>query len=284
MDLINQNKFKNWLIIVLLAINFLTVSIIWMQIANRNEPLPVPKDNRSSESVNLMKKVLDLDEGQTKQFEKMHKDQLDKSKMYNDRLTDLKKQMAEELFKESPDTTLANLKAKEIGDLQFKVESIKFNSFKELLAICTPEQKEKLKPVLIELFGRKPPKEDIKEEKRSNDRRDEKSPHDKNIIETQSDKPPLSDGERHNPPSIDEKLAKYSQRLNLTKEQEQKIRTVLLLTMQKGDELRSKLNPDRNEIESAKEKIRKDEDDSIIKILNEDQKKEFVKMLSNRRR
>ncbi|MDR3593257.1 periplasmic heavy metal sensor [Clostridium sp.] len=284
MDLINQNKFKNWLIIVLLAINLLTVSIIWMQIANRNEPQAVPQDNRSSESVNLMKKVLDLDEGQTKQFEKMHKDQLDKSKMYNDRLTDLKKQLAEELFKETPDTSQVNLKAKEIGDLQSKIESIKFNSFKELLAICTPEQKEKLKPVLIELFGRKPPKEDLKEEKRPNVPKGKKSPRDKNISETERDKHPLPGGERPNPPSVDEKLDKYSQRLNLTKDQEEKMRTVLLQTMQKDEELRSKLNPDRNEIESDKEKIRKEEYNSIMKILNEDQKKEFARMILQRKK
>jgi Spy/CpxP family protein refolding chaperone len=282
MDLINQNKFKNWLIIVLLAINLITVSVIWIQITKKNEPQQVVQDNRPSESVNLLKKALDLNEDQTKQLEKMRTDQFDQSKKYNDRLNDLKKQLAEELFKESPDTTLANTKAKEIGDLQSKVESIRFKHFKELLAICTPEQKEKLKPILVELFGRKPPKDELNTNKNSNDRRGDQLPEDKKRIERNNDTSQIFHEGKPAPPTVDEKLAKYSQRLNLTKMQEQKVRDILLLTMQKGEELRSRKNPDRSEIESEKEKLRNEEDNSIKRILNEDQKQEFDKMISKR--
>jgi Spy/CpxP family protein refolding chaperone len=284
MDLINQNKFKNWLIIVLLAINLITVSVIWIQIVNKNQTQQVIQNNRPSESVNLLKKELDLNEDQTKQLQKMRADQFDQSKKYNDRLNDLKKQLAEELFKDSPDTTLANSKAKEIGDLQSKVESIRFNHFKELLAICTPEQKEKLKPILIELFGRKPPKDELKPDKRPDGRENGKHLGNKNRIERNDDNAQIPREERPVPPSVDEKLAKYSQRLNFTKEQEQKVRAVLLISMQKSEELRSRKNPDRNEIESEKEKFHNEEDKSVMKILNEDQKKEFIKMISKRRK
>jgi Spy/CpxP family protein refolding chaperone len=282
MDLINQNKFKNWLIIVLLAINLITVSVIWMQITNKNVQQPGAQDNRPSESVNLLKKALDLNEGQTKQLEKMRNDQFDQSKKYNDRLNDLKKQLAEELFKESPDTTLANSKAKEIGDLQSKVESIRFNNFKELLAICSPEQKEKLKPILVEVFGRKPPKDELNTNKNPNERRGDQHPGDQKRIERNNDSAQILREGKPAPPTVDEKLKKYSERLDLTKEQEQKIRAVLLLTTQKGEELRSRKNPDRNEIESEKEKLRNEEDESIKRILNEDQKKEFAKMILKR--
>jgi periplasmic protein CpxP/Spy len=284
MDLINQNKFKNWLIIVLLAINLITVSVIWMQIVNKKQTQQVIQNNRPSESVNLLKKELDLNDDQTKQLEKMRTDQFDQSKKYNDRLNDLKKQLAEELFKESPDTTLANSKAKEIGDLQSKVEAMRFNHFKELLAICTPEQKEKLKPILIELFGRKPPKDELKPDKRPDGMEGDKHPENKSRIERNNNTVQIPHEDRPVPPSVDEKLAKYSQRLNFTKEQEQKVRAVLLISMQKNEELRSRLNPDRNEIESEKEKIRKEEDESIMKFLNADQKTEFTKMISKRRK
>lgn len=284
MDLINQNKFKNWLIIVLLAINLITVSVIWMQITNKNVPQQVVQDNRPSESVNLLKKALDLNEQQTRQFEKMRIDQFDQSKKYNDRLNDLKKQLADELFNESPDTNQANLKAKEIGDLQSKVESIRFNHFKEMLAICTPEQKEKLKPILIELFGRKPPKDELKPHKGPDGREGDKHLGNKDRIERNDDNAQIPREDRPVPPTVDEKLAKYSPRLNLTKEQDQKIRAVLLISMQKSEELRSRLNPDRIEIESEKEKIRKQEDESIMKFLNADQKTEFTKMISKRRK
>ena len=47
------------------------------------------------------------------------------------------------------------------------------------------------------------------------------------------------------PPSVDEKLAKYSERLRLSDEQVQKIHAVLLNAHQKGEELRTRSNPDQ---------------------------------------
>ena len=284
MDLVNQNKLKNLLIIALLVLNLLTVSIIWMQTSKRNEALPKEKDKRSSESVNLMKQTLDLDEEQTKQLEKLRTEPLDQSKQFNDRLNALKKQLAEELFKDKPDTVAVNLRAREIGELQAKVELIRFNYFNKLLSICTPKQQVKLKPVIIELFGKKPPKEEsiVKDKsaprEKESDLIQERTPKDEKIFT------PDSKIEKPAPPSIEEKLAKYSERLKFSDEQEQKVRDVLLISKEKGEQLRSRVNPDPNEIEIEKEKIRKEEDESIIKILNEDQKKEFDKMILKRRK
>lgn len=284
MDLTNQNKLKNLLIIALLVLNLLTVSIIWMQTSKRNEALPIEKDKRASESVNLIKKTLDLNEEQTQQLEKIRTYPLEQSKKYNDRLNELKKQLAEELFKDKSDTTLANSKAKEIGELQSKVEMIRFSHFKELIAICTPEQKEKLKPIVIELFGRKPPKDKPKERIPNNDNKKNKYPPGKGIRETERETPKDLRDDKSVPPSIEEKLAKYSKRLKFSDEQEQKVRDVLLISKEKGEQLRSRVNPNPNEIEIEKEKIRKEEDESIIKILSEDQKKEFAKMIMKTRK
>ena len=88
-----------------------------------------------------MKKALDLDEEQTKQLEKIRTGKIDQSKKFNDSLDLLKKQLAEELFSKDPDTNVAKIKSEEIGNLQTKVELIRFNHFKELSAICTPAQK-----------------------------------------------------------------------------------------------------------------------------------------------
>ena len=101
MDLVNQNKFKNGLIIFLLVINLLTISIIWMKTAKENDN-QAPKDDKAKpESVSLMKQVLNLDEEQTKQLEKLRVNKLDQSKIYNDSLSVLKKQLADELFRTS---------------------------------------------------------------------------------------------------------------------------------------------------------------------------------------
>jgi hypothetical protein len=294
MDWANQNKFKNSLIGILLFLNLLTVSIIWMQTAKRNEQPPKEQGNRPSESINLMRTALDLDEGQTQQFQKLRAVQLGQSKKYNDRLDDLKRGLAEELFTKSPDTTLARLKAVEIGEMQAYLELLRFTHFKELLAICSPEQKEKLKPILIEIFSRKPPKSQQPDQKQLNDQREEKrkepardpSPIQRNGSTKRPEREPFQNqrDQRPGPPSVDEKLARFSERLGLSAEQAQKIRALLLQMKQKDEQLRLVSNPDQNIIQTEKERNRQEEDDGIMKILDEEQKQEYAKMILNRRK
>ena len=275
MDWFNQNKFRNWLIVILLVFNLITISTIWMLTANKNEFTARVQDNHPAESVNLMQKALGLNDSQTEQFEKLHAGRTSEMRRFNDSLDVLKMRMAEELFKENPDTAAANLMSISIGELESKLESIRFNHFRELMRICTSEQKEKLKPIIIELFGRKPPHDEPPRAKQHDDKTLKYNPPDRIDKET---------GGRHNPPSAEEKLARYSDKLNLTNDQKVKVLSVFQKTMNKDEELRSRVNPEPGEIENEKEKIRKDEDESIIKILNEDQRSKFNNMILNRKK
>ncbi len=54
--------------------------------------------------------------------------------------------------------------------------------------------------------------------------------------------------------------------------------------MNKGEELRKRKNPDRDEIESEKARIRREEEKSIKQHLTDEQKAEYEKMLMNRKR
>ena len=287
MDWIRQNKMRNWLIVGLFGLNVLTVSIIWMQTAKRYEPPTREEGARAPESVNLMKKALDLNEGQTKKIENILTSRREQSRDYDDRLAELKKELAEELFKENPDTSFAKTKAAEIGDLQSKTEMIRFHHFRDLLAICTPEQREKLRPIVIEVFGRKPPKDEPIVKKQHSDRTQEQNVREMNLAERKreiSDGRPEGQSEPPSPPSIDDKLAKYSERLTLTDRQAREVRELLLRTRQKGEQLRKKVNPDPDEIQLEKKRIRKEENESIMKILNAEQKQQFEKMISNQRK
>jgi Spy/CpxP family protein refolding chaperone len=284
MDWIKQNKLRNGLIVILLALNLLTVSIIWMQTARTGETPTKEPGPRSSESVNLMKKTLDLSEEQTDQLRKLQSTHVEQLKETNDRLAKCKTELAEELFKNIPDTILAAAKAKEIGELQSKVEMLRFQHFHELLALCTPAQKEKFRPIVIEVIGRKPPKEESPGAPPPRGKEDGKIPRDKKNEEKERDVPQNQRDGRPEPPSVEEKTTKYSTQLNLSSEQAQQVRNILQKTKQKGEELRAKDHPDPDVMDAAKEKIRKDEDESIMNILTEGQKKEFAKMLVKRRR
>jgi Spy/CpxP family protein refolding chaperone len=284
MDWVRQYKLKNWLIAVLVVLNLLTVSILWIQTAKTNEPQRKEQGPRSSESVQLMAKALDLSKEQMNHLNNIRTGLLDQLKEKNDRLNEKKRELAEELFKTNPDTSSAKRTTEEIGELQSKVELLRFQHFYELLALCTPEQKEKLRPIIVEVIGRKPPKNEPQAIKQIRGGQEEKVPRDSNLNESPGDQPQdLRDG-KPKPPSVHEKAAKYAEQLNLSDEQRQKVQDVLLKSKQKGEELRTRAHPDRNEIETERERIRKEEDESIQKILNEDQKKEFSRMMSKRRK
>lgn len=281
MDLVNQNKFKNGLIIVLLLVNLITISILWMKTVKEEDVKPsVEKESPKGESVSLMKQVLNLDDEQTKQLEKLRNDKLDLSKKYNDSLSLIKKQLADELFKSKSNEELVKEKSKKIGELQTKVELVRYNHFNELLAICTPEQKEKLKPIIQELFGRKPPKNDVMPETRKDDNSNKKEVIPNETIkagETQQLDPKA-------PPSIDEKVEKYAQRLNLSDEQTQQVRNILLSLRENNKKSKPIRNANPDEFELEKEKRRLEEDENILKVLNPEQKIEFEKMQMKRKK
>jgi Spy/CpxP family protein refolding chaperone len=290
MDWVTQHKFRNWLIVILLVSNLLTVSIIWMQTTRTGGPEPKERKPRASESVQLMRKALDLTEEQALRFEAIRDVQVEQSRAYNDRLSMLKRQLAEALFDEKPDTLLAKQRAAEIGELQSKVETIRFEYFSKLLTLCTPEQREKLKPIVIELFGRKPPKDDSVEKQPRGSRENppsdalENAPRDKQMREPAGENSPRGSGDKPRPPSTDERLARYSERLGLTDDQTTMIRTVMLAAKQKEDELRTRVDPDPRDIEGLKERIRQEEDDGIMKLLTADQRTAFAEMIAKRRR
>ena len=283
MDWLHQDRFRNWLILLLLVLNLITVSIIWMQTARKTE-LPVKDQGpRASESVNLMKKVLELSETQTAQIEGVLAAGRVQSKPVNDRLSDLKRQLAEEMFKVDPDSSFVKSAAAEIGDLQSKIEMLRFQRFLEVVAVCTPDQKEKLKPIVIEAFGRKPPKEEIVGSKQHRENPERGREERREAVGPPKDdrRPPL-DG-RPAPPSLEERMAKYVDRLNLTEEQIPRVRLVLQESRQESEQQRARVHPEPGEIEAAKERIRKVEDASIMEILNPVQKAEFARMIAKRR-
>ncbi|MBN8545490.1 MAG: periplasmic heavy metal sensor [Ignavibacteria bacterium] len=284
MDWINQNKFKSWLIAFLVVVNLVTLSLFWIYTSKDRETPPKQQSKGGSESINLMKKVLDLNSDQTDRLEKMQTNKVEQIKLRNDSLTTLKKLLAEELFKDKPDTSAAKIFALEIGRLQTEVELLRFEHFNDLISICSPEQKEKLKPVLVEFFGKKPPKDIPKEGKDVKPDKQRKEPPEKKIEEERPDAKQDSPKKvRPAPPSIDEKVAKYVNRLNLTPDQTEKIRQIFIRSNQKGEQLRNQKMNDRETREAEKQKIRNEEDAAVMEILDSDQKIEFQKMLQKRR-
>jgi Spy/CpxP family protein refolding chaperone len=287
MDWIQQNKLKNWALIVLLACNLLTISILWLRTSQDREPAGGERGFRPPESPNLLSKALNLNEEQFAQAQNVLVARREQTKAYNERSTELKRQLAEELMKDDPDTALARAAANEIGTLQAKVELIRFNRFHELVALCTPQQKEMLRSIVVEVLARKPPKDELGEQTeippgpRPSSAADSKRPRPLDQ-ELPGDAPRPLRNDGPGPPSVEDKVERYTRTLRLTDDQVQKVREVLQDSKKKGEELRARQHPEQGEIEAEREKLRKEEDTKIENLLTDEQKREFARMIMKR--
>jgi Spy/CpxP family protein refolding chaperone len=251
-----------------------------------------------------MKQVLDLTDAQTEQIDGILRSRRDTARPAADTLAALKARLAEELFIDPPDTLRASALATEIGKTQAVVEMNRFRNFREILAVLSSDQRTAFKPVVVDVFGRKAPREEpLRMRGSKDDRREERAGPGKEDMERVPrpaagesrgsradeprgvDEPPPSPPENRNgPPSIEEKLSRYVQRLRLTDDQARAVHEILTSTREKGRALKEMRDPDRNAVETAKEQIRKEEDEAIMKVLTEEQRREFQAMRARKPR
>jgi len=159
MEWLAKNNFTKWLIGVLLAVNILTSSIIWIYVVKESHQRPFAPDDQRQNPAGLIQKQLNLSAEQTKQFDKMRKENFEKTNILFDQIFTVKKQLSNALFNEKIDTVYVNSLISKQCSLQTELEKLRFNHFKEFISVCTPEQKQKLRPILSELISGKPPME-----------------------------------------------------------------------------------------------------------------------------
>jgi Spy/CpxP family protein refolding chaperone len=277
MDLIKQNKLIGWVIVLLVVLNLSTLTTVWILwdregAVEKKEGTDVPV-----KSISLMQSELGLSPEQTKTFQDLQAIYLEKSKPLNDKIEANKLRIADEIFKASPNEKEVDSLSANIGTLQSRIEVIRFEHFRDFVKVLTPEQKEKLNPILRELYARKGPREQsVLPPPQQNNTGSGSQKGTENIrpVGEPKDKP--------TPPSLDEKVDRYAQRLSLTSEQIAEARNILKSTKEKEESYKSKFNPTPEEFEQEKIKIHKEEDDTIRKILSEKQKIEFELMIKHR--
>lgn len=257
------------MIAALLIINVITISALWMQVFRKNEePVSPPPAVKNSGAVVMMERELGLNPEQTRQMEKIHADKVRVLRDCNDSLDMLKKQFTDLIAQPNADAAQVNRLIEQIGTTQARTEMLRLQLFSQLNSICTPSQKQKLHPILTDLFVKKNTKPDNEKTKK--------------VVVTQPPANEPAPPDQRPRPSIDEKVQKYARRLSLTDEQTKKISEILSGNEEKREALRNIPHPDRNIIESEKAKLRQREDESILQILSGEQKVEFRKMIEKR--
>lgn len=159
MDWMTQNKPIKWLIGILLVVNILIITIIWILVMRDRQPPPFERGGNPPGGADLLQKELNLTDAQKKQFENARKENFAKSDVLFQQLMGVKNNYFGELQKEKTDTVLVNSFLGKISSVQIELEKLRFEHFRYLLSICNAEQKEKFMPILKEFLVGKPPRE-----------------------------------------------------------------------------------------------------------------------------
>lgn len=146
-------------VIVLVVLNLGTVFTIWVlwkpsqeQLIPEPPPLPPPPPpinvlSVMSSELNLTREQRIFFRNASERFKKRSEQVL---RVYH---AD-KKQLMDELAKESPDTLLLNRLTISLGNKQTELERVMVGYFMELREVCTPEQRRKFKFIIDQVIQR----------------------------------------------------------------------------------------------------------------------------------
>lgn len=149
------NKYLGWGLTLYLIANLAFVIYIWMQVNNRPGPGPRPGGPPMRMEQGLMQE-LNLTSEQQAEFKKIDEAHKKVTDSLIGNILNVKRNLANEIFKENPDNQLIDQELHKIGALQESVEREVLKMFRELNKIYTPEQKEKLSKMFRQMTGPPP--------------------------------------------------------------------------------------------------------------------------------
>jgi len=151
MKLSSTHNWLVWSVVILVVLNITALSALWYSRYSGHHP---PRPLRTATPLeDLIVREVGLNQEQESVFRGLHarhrqvKDSLE-AESYR-----LKEQIQNELFAASPDTIKMLVLADRVGNLQAEFEKQVFRHFKELKALCRPDQETKLKTVLSEMLA-----------------------------------------------------------------------------------------------------------------------------------
>ena len=277
MDLIKQNKFIGWVIAILVTLNVMTVAMVWTLSSNQRHGSAQPaRISPPSDPIRLMQREISLTDEQAQNYEQLREKHMGDMRAINDKLDALKLQMADEVFNPNLDEKQIKTLAEKIGLLQTELEKLRFDHFRELVLICSEEQKAKLQPILRQVFGKKG----------SNDRSEERPEPRRREHAQQEEKEERLARPQERPGSAnrEERIHRLQQRLALSQKQAKMVELLMDSTRLKEENYKSTHRSDRNEFDKQKEIFRQQENDRIMEILNPQQRQEFLKMQQKQRK
>ncbi|PKL88286.1 MAG: hypothetical protein CVV23_11160 [Ignavibacteriae bacterium HGW-Ignavibacteriae-2] len=159
MDIFKQKRYLILLVVLLIIFNLATLIMIWLNkpqrpIMDRQHQGPGQETTHIKQ---LLKDELGFDETQIKQYLKMQAEQRKKVLQLQNEIQQIKKQMFDEVLKDSPEPTLSDSLLTLTQEKMVVLEQLTYSYLLELKNLCKPEQRDKLKFLIGEFFRQNPP-------------------------------------------------------------------------------------------------------------------------------
>lgn len=148
-----RQKWLLLLVAILLVTNIITLSIYWsMKPAER--PRNESSGDRQKRMGQFMVNELKLDKEQEAVYWQLRDTMISRQKPLMDSIRNTKKRFFDLLKDPTPQDSVLQAKADEIGALQKQLDLITFQHFQQVRALCKPEQVLKFDTVIKEIVNR----------------------------------------------------------------------------------------------------------------------------------
>lgn len=161
MDIFAEKKFTIWIIVILVILNIITLTFMWL---TRNDgmrpmpPMPMHGENMGDHQnegrmIDFLKSELDLNDEQLNQLIKERDDHFNKVKILLEEIHHNKKQIVEKVFEHTGQDTSVYKLSNDIGVAQAQIEILTYLHFIKVKEILGKDQKEKFKKFINQFFA-----------------------------------------------------------------------------------------------------------------------------------
>lgn len=153
MSISNKNKILFWLLAVLMIANSIFTIMLWMQMHHPDGPPMNPFHKKPMRGIALMEQLC-FDSSQSEQYQHLASQHF----IVLDSLKDLQKETKEALFHLLDSDTASEktvlFHSNKLAQLQINIDTLQWNHFKRVKAICRPDQVERLLQFVHDLVER----------------------------------------------------------------------------------------------------------------------------------
>ena len=147
MNIFLQRRLLIWGIIALIVLNVSVITAFWW---GRPGKRPGPPAHHKLHR--MLTERLNLSSGQQRQFRDAQKGHFEDIRESQNQLRTLKHRLFRQVLSEDVDSTKIEALTKAIGERQAEIDRKTFSHFRELRALCTPDQREKLNQLFDEVL------------------------------------------------------------------------------------------------------------------------------------